>query len=146
MVSLNFIQFSLLWVQSFVYTHLVIGLNTVFFFVYTQLKVKTLLFRIIQFNMSTNLNDSKYCYVSLIYQLKINVLFTYCCDRMCSNSFPFVLAPLRWSLCLFWLETYTKGLRTRFPTRLEVEEGRNVREKTERAINKAGQKKTVGLR
>ena len=31
------------------------------------------------------------------------------CDTMLSNSFPFVLAPLRRSLCLFWGEIHTKG-------------------------------------
>ena len=51
---------------------------------------------------------------------------------MRSNSFPFVLAPLRRSLCLFLRETHTKGMRARSPARLEVEEGRKVREKTER--------------
>ena len=50
---------------------------------------------------------------------------------MRSNSFPFVLAPLRRSLCLFWRETHTKVLRTRSPPRPEVQEGRQVREKTE---------------
>ena len=30
------------------------------------------------------------------------------CDTMHSNSFLFVLAPLRWSLCLFWHKTHTK--------------------------------------
>ena len=54
------------------------------------------------------------------------------CDTMHSNSFPFVLVPLRRSLCLFWRETHTKGLRARSPARLEVEEGREVWEKTER--------------
>ena len=29
-------------------------------------------------------------------------------DMMRSNSFPFVLAPLRGSFCLFWRETHTK--------------------------------------
>ena len=56
------------------------------------------------------------------------------CDMMHCNSFPFVLAPLRRSLCLFWRETHTKGLRTRSPTRLE--EGRKVQEKTEELIKK----------
>ena len=47
---------------------------------------------------------------------------------MHSNSFPFVLAPLRRSLCLFWCETHTKGLRTRSHARPEVEwEGRSER-------------------
>ena len=30
------------------------------------------------------------------------------CDTMRSNSFPFVLAPLSRSLCLFWRKTHTK--------------------------------------
>ena len=34
-------------------------------FVYTQLNDKTVLFQTIQFSMSTKLNGSKYCYVSL---------------------------------------------------------------------------------
>ena len=55
------------------------------------------------------------------------------CDAMRSNSFSFVLAPLRRYLCLIRLETHTKGLRTRSPARPEAEEGRNVPEKTERA-------------
>ena len=54
------------------------------------------------------------------------------CDTMRSNLFPFVLAPLRRYLCLFWRETHTKGLRVRSPARPEVEEGRKVPEKTER--------------
>ena len=53
------------------------------------------------------------------------------CDTMRSNSFPFVLAPFRRSLCIFWRETQTKGLRARAPARPEVERGRKVREKTE---------------
>ena len=51
---------------------------------------------------------------------------------MRSNSFPFVSATLRRSLCLFWRETYTKGLRARSPVGQEVEEDRKVPEKTER--------------
>ena len=69
---------------------------------------------------------------------------------MRSNSFPFVLAPLRRSLCLFWCETHTKGLRTRSSARPKVEEGRKIREKTERererAVDRAGQKIPIGLR
>ena len=34
-------------------------------------------------------------------------------------------------LCLFWRETHTKGLRARFPTRLEEDEGRKVPWRTE---------------
>ena len=43
-----------------------------------------------------------------------------------------VWVPVRESLCLFWCETYTKGLRSRSPARPEVDEGRKVPEKTER--------------
>ena len=59
---------------------------------------------------------------------------------MCSNSFPFVLAPLRRSPCLLWCETQTKGLRARSPARPEVEEGRKVQEKTERELTTEGRK------
>ena len=41
-----------------------------------------------------------------------------------------VLVPVRGSRCLFWRETHTKGLRARFPTRLEEDKGRKVPEKT----------------
>ena len=34
------------------------------------------------------------------------------------------LVPVRGFLCLFWRETHTKGLRARFPTRPEEDEGR----------------------
>ena len=57
---------------------------------------------------------------------------------MRSNSFPFVLVPLRRSLCLFWRKTHKKGPRP------EVEEGRKFWEKPERAVDKAEQKRTVG--
>ena len=40
-------------------------------------------------------------------------------------------APGRWSLCLFWCKTQTKGLYLRSPMRPEVEEERKVWEKTE---------------
>ena len=76
MASLNSKQFTFALVQSFVYTQLGIGLNTVFF-VYTHLNVKTVLFQIIQFSMSTKLNGSKYCYISLTIQLNISHLFTH---------------------------------------------------------------------
>ena len=47
--------------------------------------------------------------------------------------------PIRRFLYLFWCETPTKGLRARFPTRPEEDEGRKVREWTEetRAENRA---------
>ena len=45
--------------------------------VYTHLNDQTVLFQAIQFSMSTKLNDSKYCYVSLIIQLNINHLLIY---------------------------------------------------------------------
>ena len=48
------------------------------------------------------------------------------------HSFPFVLVPVWESLSMLWHETYTKGLRVRFATRPEVDEGRKVGEKTER--------------
>ena len=65
---------------------------------------------------------------------------------MRSNSFPFVLAPLRRSLGLFWHETHTKGLRTRSPARLEMKEGRKVQKKTEREVDNREQKRPFGLR
>ena len=65
---------------------------------------------------------------------------------MRSNSFPLVLAPLRRSLCLLWHETLTKGLRARFPTGPEVEEGRKVLKKTERVVEIEEQRRSVGLR
>ena len=52
---------------------------------------------------------------------------------MHSNLFPFVLAPLRRSLGLFWHKTHTKDLRVRSPVRLEVEKGRKIWGKSERA-------------
>ena len=63
-------------------------------------------------------------------------------------------APGRWSLCLFWRETQTKGLNSRSPTRLEVKEERKVQEKTEaswqrnleRAVDNRQQKRPVGVR
>ena len=45
-------------------------------FVYTQLNEKTVLVQTIQFSMSTMLNGSKYCYVSLTIQLNFSHLFT----------------------------------------------------------------------
>ena len=62
------------------------------------------------------------------------------CDTMRCNSFPFVLVPLRRSLRLFWRETHTKGLRTRYPTRPEVEKGRKAWEKTEKELTKQGRR------
>ena len=72
---------SLVWIQFFVYTQL--NVKTVLFqtiqislsikfFVYTQLDDQTVLFQTIQFSMTTKLNDSKYCYVSLTIQLNIS--------------------------------------------------------------------------
>ena len=81
---------------SFVYTELVIGLNTVYtqlnvktvlfetiqfsistqLFIYSQLKDQTILFQTIQFFTSTKLNGSKYWYVSPTIQLNITYLFT----------------------------------------------------------------------
>ena len=46
-------------------------------FVYTQLNDQTVLFQTIQSNMSTKLNDSKYCYISQTIQLIISYLFTH---------------------------------------------------------------------
>ena len=58
---------------------------------------------------------------------------------MRSNSFPFVLTPLRRSQ--FWRETHTKGLRVISPARPEVEEGRKVWEKTGRLdLSKQGRR------
>ena len=37
--------------------------------------------------------------------------------------------PVRGSLCLFWCETHTKGLRTRSPMRPEEDKGRKVPER-----------------
>ena len=50
------------------------------------------------------------------------------------------------SLCLFWRESHTKGLSARSPLRPEVDEGREVPEKTERAVDKGGLKRTVRRR
>ena len=46
-------------------------------FVYTQLNDQTVLFQTIQFSISTKLNISKYCYVSLTIQSNIDHLYTY---------------------------------------------------------------------
>ena len=46
-----------------------------FFFVYTELNDRTGLFQTIQLSMSTKLNGSKYCYVSVTIQLNVNHLF-----------------------------------------------------------------------
>ena len=64
-----FKQFIVPLVQ-FIYTRLIICLNT--FFVYTRLILQTVLFQIIQFSMSIKLNSSKYYYVSLTIQLNIS--------------------------------------------------------------------------
>ena len=45
-------------------------------FVYIQLNDQTVLFQTIQFSMSTKINYSKYCHVSLTIQLNISHLFT----------------------------------------------------------------------
>ena len=49
------------------------------------------------------------------------------------RSFLFVWVSVGESLCLFWHETHRKDQRARFPARPEVEEGRKVPEKIERA-------------
>ena len=46
-------------------------------FLFTQLNVKTVLFLTIQFSMSTKLNGSEYCYVSVTIQLTIRHLFSH---------------------------------------------------------------------
>ena len=48
-----------------------------FFFVYIQLNDQTVIFRKIPFSMSTKLNSSTYCCVSLTIQLNINHLITH---------------------------------------------------------------------
>ena len=64
------------------------------------------------------------------------------CEKMRSDLFPFVLEPLRRSLCLFWGEIYTKGPRARSPARPEVEEGRKEgpREDRESQLTKEGRR------
>ena len=45
-------------------------------------------------------------------------------------------------LCLLWRETHAKGLRVRFPTRPEEDEGRKVPERTEeKSIEQGSQQK-----
>ena len=46
-----------------------------------QLNVKTVLFHTIQLSISTKLNGSKYCYLSLTFQLDISHLFTQLNDQ-----------------------------------------------------------------
>ena len=58
---------------SLLFTELVIGLYTIFLFI--QLNVKTVLFQINRFSMSTKLNGSKYCYASLIIDFSISTVF-----------------------------------------------------------------------
>ena len=57
-----------------------------------------------------------------------NEKFCSYCDTMRSNSFPFVMTPHRRSLCLFWREIHTKGMRARSPTRPDAKEGMKVPE------------------
>ena len=47
-------------------------------FVYILLNDQAVLFQTLQFSMSTKLNSSKYCYVSLKIQSNIRNLFTPC--------------------------------------------------------------------
>ena len=46
-------------------------------FVYTQLNDQTILFQTIHFSILKNLNNFKYCYVSLMIHLNISYLFTH---------------------------------------------------------------------
>ena len=51
------------------------------------------------------------------------------CVTRCWAFVVWVWVPVRGSLCLFWRETHTKGLRARFPTSPEEDEGRKVPER-----------------
>ena len=55
--------------------------------------------------------------------------------------------PVRY-LCLFWLKTHKKGLHARYPTRPEVNEGRQSprAEQKERAFNRSQLKRAVKRR
>ena len=55
---------------------------------------------------------------------------------MCLLCWVCVCASVRRSLCLFWRETQTKGLSLISPARLEVDEERNVPEKTQGQLTK----------
>ena len=69
---INFKQFSLVWVQPFVYT---------------QLNDQTVLFQTIQFSMSIKLNGSKYCYVSLTIQLNQSFVYMHLKEKqLISNN------------------------------------------------------------
>ena len=53
---------------------------------------------------------------------------------------------VRGSLCLFWRETYTKGLHARFSTRLDEDEGRQgPKEKRERGSQEKEEEQRSGL-
>ena len=68
------------------------------------------------------------------------------CDTMRCISFPFVLAPFRRSLCLFWRENHTKDWRRDLPRDWKGrKEGRSQRRLKE-PVDKARQRRTVGLR
>ena len=47
------------------------------------------------------------------------------------HSLLWVWVPVKGLFCLFWHETHTKGLRARFPTTPEEDEGRKIPEGTE---------------
>ena len=121
-------------------------------FVYTQLNVETVLFQPILWSISTQfssiwpidrtlsggssgnegvLHIPQCSSITRTSPSGLLYIYIYIYIRR-NNSFPFVLAPLRRSLCLFWRETHSKGLRARSPARPEVEEGRKVPEKTAR--------------
>ena len=61
------------------------------------------------------------------------------------HPFLWVWMPVRESLCLFWRETHPKGLCLRSPTRPDVDEGRNIRERTEGDSQKKGAAETSRL-
>ena len=53
--------------------------------------------------------------------------------------------PVRGSLCLFWRETHTKGMRVRLPTRPEEDEGRqSPRAEQKKGVNRRGQSTEQG--
>ena len=74
-------------------------------------------------------------------RVKPNISIPLCssyCDTVLAFRCVGVCTPVREFLCLLLRETHTKGLRARSPARPEVEEGKNVPEKTESQLTKGG--------
>ena len=84
----------------------------------------------VEYCLLTSYNMKPFSFIKFIY-----------CDTMLSHSFPFVLAPLRRSLCLFWRETHTKDWELDPPQyRKRRRERRSQRRQWESQLTKKGRR------